>query len=109
MNTRLDRFKKLAGENVATFESKNKDYGNSYIKTGEIMALILDGKAPVVSTAEEHACYQLITRKLDKLIRYCNLKFMDKTNNVGEKLVETMKDDGNYSLMLAELEMDNEE
>ena len=86
------------------FMKKNQDYGCSYIKSGEIMNYILDGKQPILKTAEDHMAYQLIIRKLDKLLRFCNLRFTEHKDQVGEKIVDTISDDGVYSFMLAEIE-----
>ena len=86
------------------FLEKNQNYGCSYIKAGEIMQYILDGKQPKLVTAEDHMAYQIIIRKLDKIIRFITLRFTEEHDKVGEKTFDTMSDDGVYSFMLAQLE-----
>ena len=94
----------LFDEKKELFTNKNKDYGCSYLKAGKIIDLILEGKEVSLKTQEDHVSYQLLIRKLDKIIRYTTLKFGGGNDSVGEKLSETMGDDGVYGLMLSEFE-----
>jgi hypothetical protein len=86
------------------FKDKNSNYGCSYIKAGQLMSFIMEGKELNLKTPEDHVAYQIIIRKLDKLIRFCNLRFTSEEDKVGEKCAETMADDGVYAFMLAEIE-----
>ena len=101
---RVERVSKIFDDRKELFKKKNKDYGCSYVKTGQIMELILDGEPLNIKTAEDHIAYQLIIRKLDKLVRFCNLRFTGQENLVHEKIADTMSDDGNYAFMLSEIE-----
>lgn len=87
-----------------TFESKNADYGESYVKSGMILESIFpDGIQ--LKTWRDHCSYQIVIRKLDKILRYLNLRFVAKDQKVkSEKISDTLGDDAIYSFMLAELE-----
>ncbi len=91
------------------FFDKNSNYGCSYIKAGILMDTILEGNSLELKNSKDHMAYQLIIRKLDKLIRYCNLRFTGEKDKVGEKLNDTMSDDGVYAFMLAELDSSGDE
>jgi len=103
----IEKVKKLFEDKKDLFIDKNSNYGCSYIKSGELIHLILEGKELNLKTPEDHIAYQIIVRKLDKLIRFITLRFTSETDKVGEKCAETMGDDGVYSLMLSAL-MDSE-
>ena len=105
----VDEVLKIFDDRKKLFVDKNTDYGCSYVKAGKIMELILDGEMPTICTPEDHMAYQLIIRKLDKMIRFCNLRFTFQEANVDEKLYDTMSDDGVYSFMLAEIEKNTPE
>ena len=105
----VERVKKMFDEKKDLFADKNSNYGCSYIKAGEILELLLGGRELKLKTHKDHIAYQIITRKLDKLVRYVNLRFGGEVDKVGEKCAETMADDGVYSLMLAEMDSDLED
>jgi hypothetical protein len=86
------------------FIRKNENYGCSYIKTGEILAQIFQGSPITLQSPEDHAAYGIIVRKLDKIVRYCNLRFTGEKDKVKEDISETIGDDGVYSFMLEGLE-----
>ena len=101
---------KLFEERKELFKNKNKNYGCSYIKAGEILNYILDNKELILKTKEDHVSYQILTRMLDKILRYSTLRFTDQDDLVGEKIFDTISDLSVYALMLAEMEQskDNE-
>jgi hypothetical protein len=88
------------------FQRKNKNYGNSYVVAGEVMHQMVGGKPVVLRTPLDHQMYQLTTRKIDKLCRSVQLLFAGEADKVGESVVETLCDDGNYSFMEAGLYKD---
>jgi hypothetical protein len=85
------------------FIRKNKNYGNSWIISGQILANIFRTH-PVLKTAEDFTALSLIVRMLDKLVRYCNMRFTDEIDRVGESRGETSGDLGVYAIMLEALE-----
>ncbi|MEM4260774.1 MAG: hypothetical protein QXG00_06050 [Candidatus Woesearchaeota archaeon] len=105
-SSHIENVYKLFDEKKELFINKNKDYGCSYIKAGMILNMILDNQKIILEKTDDHVAYQIITRMLDKIIRYCNLRFImkDKEGNVKEKSSDTLSDLGVYSLMLSELE-----
>lgn len=86
------------------FVKKNKDYGDAYILAGKLFEMIFpDGIQ--LKTWNDHCAYQVMTRKMDKIARFCNLRFTDKKKaEVAESIADTLGDDGIYSFMLEELE-----
>ena len=100
----VENVTKLFDKKKELFIAKNKDYSCSYLKAGTILDFIMDGEHVHLKTAEDHTAYQLLIRKLDKIIRYTTLRFGEGSDSVGEKLAETMGDDGVYGLMLSEFE-----
>lgn len=88
------------------FIDKNHDYAFAYILAGKMMEIMSQGKPVVLTTAEDHIAYQLLTRKMDKLLRFFNLRFNTKNQKVvGEKKADTMGDDAVYSLLLKDVEL----
>jgi len=109
MNNQYDRHiqqvKILFDEKKELFIKKNENYSSSYLKYTEIIELILENKELKLKTNNDHVSYQLITRIMDKLIRFCNLRFTDQEDKVGEKLQDTISDLAVYSLILSELQI----
>lgn len=86
------------------FVKKNKDYGNSWEKTGKILEVIFDGKAPDLTDPVKLNVLALLVRILDKICRFCNIFFFKNSKGeINESLVETAGDAGVYFFMLAEL------
>ena len=97
----MDEKKKL-------FLDKNHDYGDSYIKTGKLLnELVPEGIK--LNTWKDHCEYQILIRKMDKLIRYINVKYKDSKTKVNECLSETLCDDALYCFMLAQLNEEKED
>ena len=85
------------------FIKKNQNYGNSWIVAGQILAEIFK-YAPTLKTANDFTALSVVVRMLDKLVRYCNLRFTDDKDNVGESISDTIGDLGTYAIMLCGLE-----
>ena len=102
--SRKDKILSLFDERKKVFKKKNADYGAAYIKSGELFEKIFP-EGIVLKTWKDHCSYQLMIRKMDKLLRYINLRFNQKTSpEVLESISDTLGDDGVYSFMLSELE-----
>ena len=86
------------------FIKKNKDYGSAYILAGKLFEMIFPNGIEL-KTWNDHCAYQVMTRKMDKIARFCNLRFTNKKKaEVAESIADTLGDDGIYSFMLEELE-----
>jgi len=96
-------------ENKKVFLQKANDYGQAYVKAGELLEKIFP-EGLVLKTWRDHCSYQIITRKMDKLLRYANLRFLKRNNShsVKESISDTLGDDATYSMMLAALEEETE-
>jgi|AntAceMinimDraft_16_1070373.scaffolds.fasta_scaffold17641_3 hypothetical protein len=86
------------------FIEKNKNYGCSYLKSAEILKFILEDKELNLNTSGDHAAYQLITRMMDKIIRFCTLRFTEQNDSVNESIIDTAADLSVYAAMLSEIE-----
>lgn len=107
---RKEKIIALFDERKKVFEKKNADYGCAYIKSGELFEKIFP-EGITLKTWKDHCSYQLMIRKMDKLLRYINLRFINKEigAQVQESISDTLGDDGVYSFMLSELETTDEE
>lgn len=82
------------------FQEKNAAYGDAWKKAGQILSIILpDGVK--LEDENDMIFMGVMVRKIDKLVRAINLKFNSDVNNLGEKIQDTLQDDGVYSFMLA--------
>ncbi len=106
-----EKYLKILEEKKIQYIDKNSKYGAAYIKIGEILNIILEGKPIVLKNSDDHISFALITRRLEKICRYINLRFLtkdeDEDENYEETLSETLGDDGNQAFMLAAFETDN--
>ena len=85
-----------------TFGKKNRNYGDSWLLTGQTIALWFpDGIE--LKTVRQHIIYGLLTRMLDKLIRLAHLELAGVPDEVGEASSETAGDLGVYGLMVSGL------
>ncbi len=103
-NLGIDRIEQIFDERKELFIKKNKNYSNSYIKTGKIISLILENQKLVISNEKDQIAIGLMHRMLDKIVRYINLRFTEQEDEVQESIAETIGDLGVYSFMLQELE-----
>lgn len=87
-----------------TYEEKNRDYGDSWKKTGQLIDIIV-GQNIQLDTVEKKNAAALMVRILDKLCRFGNLYFNHKGEAVvrDESIRDTLCDAGIYMFMLAEL------
>jgi len=100
----IERVEQIFDERKELFKKKNKNYGSSYIKTGEIIDLVLEGNPPILKNTVDIIVIGMIHRILDKIVRYITLRFTEQEDEVAENIAETMGDVGVYSFMLQELE-----
>lgn len=83
------------------FFRKNKDYGDSYKRTGEIMTMIYPNGINL-KTAEDFNQYNVLTIMIGKIVRYTNTKGSDVINH--ESVKDTLTDLGVYAFMLKDLQ-----
>jgi hypothetical protein len=85
------------------YESKERDYGESWRLTGIILANILqqqgEDELVVPAEAEYLSALGLYTRRLDKLVRSFNGTFLSDDFEVDESLSETINDQIPYAAM----------
>jgi hypothetical protein len=97
----LKREEKVAGllkECADLYLTKNADYGSAYIKTQQIMSLLIP--TPVLESDMDQLSYQLIAMMVSKLCRVSNLLFRGKVP-AHESAVDSLRDLSVYSAMLA--------
>lgn len=85
---------------VITYREKNKDYGDSWRKVGEILHLLADGETVELDSVNDHIAYGLYTRRLDKLARGYHGEFLADEMNF-ESIVDAHTDEMTYSAMQA--------
>ena len=109
MKSRKQKIIDLFDSRKDVFDKKDSDYGEAWIKSGELFEKIFPSGI-TLNTWRDHCAYQLITRKMDKLLRYINLRFVNSgKQKVRESISDTLGDDAVYSLMLSALEDEDEE
>ena len=99
----FERISKIFDTRKNQFLEKNHDYGNSWKKTGEIINLIFGGQPILLNSTIKIIAFGVITRMLDKIVRFCNLMFVVKNDLVKEPLADTIGDLGTYAFMLESL------
>jgi hypothetical protein len=80
------------------FESKNDNYGNSWLLTGQTINLWFP-QGLTLNTPRRQIMHGLITRMLDKIIRAANIELAGAEDKVGEKASESLFDLGVYAFM----------
>lgn len=106
-NKRQKAIVELFDKRKKVFLEKSNDYGEAYLKSGELLEKIFPNGI-TLKTWKDHCSYQLITRKMDKLLRYTNLRFSENSIKVKDEAIsDTLGDDAVYSLMLEALEEKN--
>lgn len=83
---------------VKTFRDKNSNYGNSWLLTGQTIAMWFPNGI-LLDTIRKQIVHGLITRMLDKIIRFAHLELLGEPDKVGEKSSETVGDLGVYGFM----------
>lgn len=87
---------------TATFRNKNSNYGNSWLLTGQTLAMWFPNGI-LLDTVRKQIVHGLITRMLDKIIRFAHLELLCEKDKVGEKSSETVGDLGVYGFMASAL------
>jgi len=80
------------------YESKNDNYGNSWLLTGQTLALWFP-QGLTLNTPRRQIMHGLVTRMLDKIIRAANIELAGVEDKVGEKASESLFDLGVYAFM----------
>lgn len=90
-----------------TFRRKNSNYGNSWLLTGQTLALWFPNGIKIDST-RKFIMYGLIVRMLDKILRAANLELGGEADRVGETSHETFGDLGVYGFMAASVSLSDQ-
>lgn len=94
------RPQELLADGAETYERKNDDYGDSWRKVGEILHNLADGEPVVLSSAEDHIAYGLLTRRLDKVARAYHGELLAEEQNF-ESVADSHEDEMVYAAMSA--------
>ena len=81
-----------------TYRKKNANYGNSWMLTGQILALVFP-EGVTLDTPRKFIVMGMVTRMLDKILRYARLELTAEKDKVGEKSSESAFDLGVYGFM----------
>lgn len=90
-----------------TYRRKNENYGNSWLLTGQILAMVFP-EGVVLDTPRKFVAIGMITRMLDKILRYARLELTAETDKVGEKSSESAFDLGVYGFMTGTHALDDQ-
>jgi hypothetical protein len=90
-----------------TYRKKNQNYGNSWQLTGQILALAFPNGV-MLDTPRKFIVIGMVTRMLDKILRYANLELTTETDRVGEKSSESAFDLGVYGFMSGTAALDDQ-
>jgi len=83
---------------AAKYRDKNDNYGNSWLLSGQTLALWFP-QGLKLTTTRQQIMHGLVVRMLDKLLRASNLELAGEPDKVGEKASETFFDLGVYAFM----------
>jgi hypothetical protein len=107
-----DEMADIFADQLATFISKNLDYGSSFLTAGQVDEIFGGGAEAPFDSADEANLYKLFTRIQDKDQRFYQQVFCNGDNLVNEDAAETAGDAGVYWFMVQWLlttEMDTHE
>jgi len=90
-----------------TYRKKNANYGNSWLLTGQTLALWFP-QGIKLDTPRKFIAMGLVVRMLDKILRYANLELTAETDKVGEKPSESAFDLGVYGFMAGTASLDEQ-
>jgi hypothetical protein len=90
-----------------TYRRKNENYGNSWQLTGQILALVFP-EGVVLDTPRKFIVIGMITRMLDKILRYARLELTAEKDKVGERSSESAFDLGVYGFMAGTRALDEQ-
>jgi hypothetical protein len=92
---------------TGTYKKKNSNYGNSWLLTGQTMALWFP-EGLKIDTPRKFIMFGLTVRMLDKIIRAAHLELTAEQDKVGEKSSESFGDLGVYGFMSAAAALDEQ-
>ncbi len=103
MNNSTLRVAQRLRNRATLFRNKNRDYGEAYVKVGEILDRIFpDGV--VIKGKQKFSEMGLLVRMLDNVLRGTNLRLKNNQRRVKDKKSQDTFDDlGVYSFMWADL------
>ena len=103
MNQSTPRVAQRLRSRAALFKHKNRDYGEAYLRVGEILnALFPEGL--LIKGEQKFSELGLLVRMLDKMFKGANLRFKNGRQAAKDgKTSDTLDDLGIYSLMWADL------
>jgi hypothetical protein len=81
-----------------TYRKKNENYGNSWQLTGQILSLVFP-EGVTLDTPRKFIVIGMVTRMLDKILRYARLELTVEKDKVGERSSESAFDLGVYGFM----------
>lgn len=90
-----------------TYRNKNSNYGNSWLLTGQTMALWFP-QGLKIDTPRKFIMFGLTVRMLDKIIRAAHLELTTEQDKVGEKSSESFGDLGVYGFMSSAAALDEQ-
>ncbi len=85
---------------VDLFERKNQSYSDAWTKVGKILDIIFEGETIALTGEQDYIVMEIMTRKIEKLVRFLWQTIGSGKDLVGETALDTLKDDGIYSFML---------
>lgn len=88
-------------DSVETFLRKNANYGNSFEDSAKVESILKHGEVREDELPETISRQIFVRGMLDKVSRFYQLTFEGEDDRVGENVVDTLLDLGNYSIMLA--------
>lgn len=103
---RAEAVVKIMEQWTETFRKKNSNYGNSWLLTGQTIALWFP-QGIKIDSPRKFIMFGLITRMLDKIIRAAQLELTAEPDRVGEKSSESFGDLGVYGFMSAAAALDD--
>lgn len=83
-----------------THESKDEDYGSSWLAIGEILFNLSDGEEVVLSSPSDFVSLGLFTRRFDKIARAFHGEFVSD-EMAHESLFDSHADEATYAAMHA--------
>ena len=87
-------------QGAITYKRKNEDYGDSWRKVGDILAILAKDRPIVLRTPQDILRFALFVRRFDKLARAFEGEFFAKDPNY-ESLGDSHKDESVYAAMHA--------
>lgn len=94
---------KILRESADLFSSKNADYGDAYIRSSDIMSILVPDKSRL-NTRLKQVVYHNMTTMVSKLLRISNI-FLNcqKTMANHESVLDSWKDLAVFAAMMADL------